>query len=296
MGTNLLYNVTSVAGLAVGQTITAADIPSGTIISNIGTVTVRPAGAATVATVGGVTTVTLPGTASTIGMAAGMAVSDYLSYPSCAGGTPAGLLNAGGYTIVPGSITATSFQITPALTAGATNDCITVSGGNTIALSQPTTGTGNSNEAVTVYNGLYRMIGALYAYTNPTSGAVNVIPFAQDNDTFYLASPALDVNEPRRSLHWSGRERRQTLRVVGTLRADRGDLQLGREHRRHSGGSFWSRARRYLKYGTDLQQKHVAGHAVWHVCLCAGLQHWKFRRRYGLSVPSLHRHQREDSA
>jgi hypothetical protein len=44
---------------------------------------------------------------------------------------------------------------------------------------------------VNVYAGLYRMVGALYTTTGSTPPLVS---FVQDNDTFYLATPAADIN------------------------------------------------------------------------------------------------------
>ena len=74
------------------------------------------------------------------------------------------------------------------------NDCITISGGNTITLSQDASGP-QQNGSVTVYNGLYRMIGALY-----TVGSGDVVAFAQDGDTFYLATPVVDIRTGASSL------------------------------------------------------------------------------------------------
>jgi hypothetical protein len=66
-----------------------------------------------------------------------------------------------------------------------------VSGGYTITLSANASATGSS-QLLTVNPGLYRMVGALN--TISSMGSPIIVPFTQNNDTFYLNTPAADVN------------------------------------------------------------------------------------------------------
>jgi hypothetical protein len=68
-------------------------------------------------------------------------------------------------------------------------DCFTYSGGNTITLSSNAITNSTTPFTITIYTGLYRMLGALYAPV----GSSDIVQFAQDGDTFLLNAPVYDV-------------------------------------------------------------------------------------------------------
>ncbi|HEX4080943.1 MAG TPA: hypothetical protein VHX61_18930, partial [Rhizomicrobium sp.] len=194
-GVAYLYNLSSAAGLAPGQNI--ADngyMSNGTTISTlptaVGTLTNQEP-ANLVVEESGTSVTLLSGTTATIGT--GMAVSDVFQFSGCTGTAQSKLaVNNGDWTVA--SVTSsTQFLIVPppgVPAVSATNDCITVSGGNAVALSTAATGTTTSGPAsFTIFGGLYRLIGALY-----TDSSANVVPFTQDGDTFYLDAPVADLD------------------------------------------------------------------------------------------------------
>jgi hypothetical protein len=76
------------------------------------------------------------------------------------------------------------------MTAAATGSPdITVSGNYTITLPGGYAGTTATGATLTVFHGLYRMVGALY-----TDHASDIVPFTQDGDTFYRRNPVADIN------------------------------------------------------------------------------------------------------
>ncbi|HEY5048568.1 MAG TPA: hypothetical protein VII49_11175, partial [Rhizomicrobium sp.] len=196
MGFPYIYNMASVAGLAVGQRVEMNSyISPATTIAAIGTLTSEAvATIATTCSMTCATTVTVP-SGSAANMAVGMEISDvFQSAANCTGGNLArGDLPANTYTISSAPAGGV-FSIMPAVgTSNATiyNDCIVVSSGYTVQLAAPASGTTTMGVAsFTVYTGIYRMAGALY--TNPSN--TNVVPFMQDGDTFTLQSPVADLN------------------------------------------------------------------------------------------------------
>lgn len=183
-GLYYLYNMSSVAGLAVGQTVPANTYLSApATIMALGTLTTQ----ATASIGPDGKTVTVP---STTNIAPGMAVSDVFQFSTCGMGHSArSQFPSQGETVasVPSS---TTFVLSTVLTGFIPNDCMVISGGNTAQISvNPATST---NVNFTVYTGLYRMIAALYTTSSPSPN-ITVVPFMQDSDTFYLASSAADI-------------------------------------------------------------------------------------------------------
>lgn len=184
-GLPYIYNLPSLAGLAPGQPVAGTDLSAGTTLAAGGTLTSQVIGQMSNPPQSNYTVVNLSsGTTANMGVA--MALSDAFNFSSC-GGQNQNALSAGGYTILQ-VVSTTQFNITPQVTnLPSGNDCVVVSSGYTLGLSSPPLDN-NPNAAFTAYNGVYRMIGALY-----TDASKNAVKFTQDGDTFYLASPVVDV-------------------------------------------------------------------------------------------------------
>jgi hypothetical protein len=60
-----------------------------------------------------------------------------------------------------------------------------------IVLSGATASSNNANTDITIYAGIYRLVGALY-----TDSSSNVVKFTQDGDTFYLSTSPKDIPSP----------------------------------------------------------------------------------------------------
>lgn len=191
--TNLLY-VPSVAGINVGDPVQPLSgvIPASTTVSSIGTTTLYAI--ATSVTPGTTSTIVSlpPGTISQLVL--GMTVSDnpnnQIANAACSH-NPNGLGYFGSSSVIT-AISTTYNQIT--ITGGSNSfasgdtDCFTISGGSAITLSNSTISTTTSPQNITFETGLYRMVGALNTGTGSTPP---VVPFTQNGDTFYLATPAL---------------------------------------------------------------------------------------------------------
>ena len=175
-------------GMAVGQRITASSggivVSPPTTISSLQSFNL-PAFSGTVHVLG--TTYYVTTLVSLTNVAVGMAV---VGQPPPSGGTgsipPGAIVSA----VNPTSLCTTPcFSFTPAaMTTPSTGAVMAwISGQYTVTLSQNAISTGTTN--ITVFAGLYRLVGALY-----TDSSSNIITFVQDNDTFYLAAPAVDIN------------------------------------------------------------------------------------------------------
>jgi len=177
-GVPWLYNLPSTAGILAGQTVSCSCITSGTLTAtSVGTVTSDVVGSNS----GGAATFNISsGSLANVGV--GMAVSD-MTAPAGGGCTPAGIISPG--ATISGT-SGTTITVSGTIRGSATNDCITISGGRAIGLSATPTATGGAT--ATVYNGLYRLVGALY-----TDAASDVVGFVQDGDTFYLSSSVTDI-------------------------------------------------------------------------------------------------------
>ncbi|HEX4158730.1 MAG TPA: right-handed parallel beta-helix repeat-containing protein [Rhizomicrobium sp.] len=176
----LLYNMGSIAGLAPGQLVQANSyIPANTTIVSVGTMTTQAAGSIA----SDLVTVTVPSTAN---LGPGMLVSDVYNFSGCS--------NAASKIPTKDSIasviTSTTFTLSVPVNAAATSDCIVVSSGNTVQLSNNTTGGYANGASFTIFNGVYALIAPLY--TDMTSSS-NVVGFAQDGNTFYLAQSVPDI-------------------------------------------------------------------------------------------------------
>ncbi|MGH6876979.1 MAG: hypothetical protein ACREHV_06315, partial [Rhizomicrobium sp.] len=197
-GLAYLYNLSSAAGLAPGQNIQDNSyMPGGTTISTaaaaVGTLTNQEP-ADIIIEESGTSVTLLSGTTATIGT--GMAISDAFQFSGCTGTAQNKLaLNSGNWTVA--SVTPPNqFMIVPppgVPAVSATNDCITVSGGNAVALSVAATGTTSGPTAFTIFGGVYRLMGVLYT-TGSTMPTGTVVPFTQDGDTFYLDAPVADLS------------------------------------------------------------------------------------------------------
>jgi hypothetical protein len=184
MGSPLLYNVKSVAGIVAGDEIKDDSyIPIGTVVASVGTVTVNQVGSIA----SDQHTITV---ADTSQIAYGMAISDAALFAGCS--ITAQPLIGDGTTIL--SVTSgTTFTITPnaSNTGTISGDCMTVSGGNVIQMSNnaaATTPTTGMLPSAKVFTGAYRLLGALY-----TDSSSNVIGFAEEGDTFYLKTSVTDI-------------------------------------------------------------------------------------------------------
>ncbi|HEY5047725.1 MAG TPA: hypothetical protein VII49_06900, partial [Rhizomicrobium sp.] len=194
-GFSYIYNMASVAGLAVGQRVEMNSyISPATTIAAVGTLTSEAV--ASIATgscpLACATTVTVP-VGSATNMAFGMEISDvFQSAANCTGTNSAQKYLAANTYTISSAPSGGVFSIAPALESNGTisGDCIVVSSGNTVQLAAPAASTAPAHSSFTVYTGLYRMAGALY--TNP--GNTNVVSFMQDGDTFTLQSPVADIN------------------------------------------------------------------------------------------------------
>lgn len=183
IGSPLLYNVKSVAGIVAGDEIKDDTyIPTGTSVLSIQTLTLTQ--------LGGIGsdkhTITVPDTSQ---MAYGMAISDGSLYPGCTGTAQSEIQDGTTITNVNSSTTIT---ISPDALAGSiSSDCMVVSGGNVIQMSNnATASTPNNNTppSAKVYTGIYRLLGALY-----TDSSSNVVGFIEDGDTFYLKTSVTDI-------------------------------------------------------------------------------------------------------
>jgi len=207
-GATTLYNVPTVAGVKVGDLIVGTGfLAAGTTVTGVGTVTtyqvVTPysAGVFTDCTVTGSAApyyyncFTTDGTTGTAGLFTGTEVSDNANNAtantSCS--STSGQSAIQNYAHIaklestgPSGVIKlnTSIQIT------LPTDCFTFSGGNTITISPAATSNAGTAQPITIYTGLYRMLGALYT----PSGSTSLVPFIQNGDTFSLTTPVTDIN------------------------------------------------------------------------------------------------------
>ena len=173
-GSTTIYNVGSILGMAVGNPISGTGIPANSTIASFTTST-APFSGATWSTSSNQINFT------PTNVYVGMEISDVPNSCIPSGDTVTGVYSSY-VTIGPNNTTCAS-----------SGSNIAVSGGNEIIFSNPT-GTGASSSgqvSFTAYTGLYRLLGAVYstAGTNPI-----LIPFSQDNDTFYLKSSVVDID------------------------------------------------------------------------------------------------------
>jgi hypothetical protein len=178
---SMLYNVASVTGIQPGDEVAQSTyISSGTHVSSVGTLTINSTG----------TFVSCSATCMTVPagdysqMRNGMLISDGGAYSPGCSATALGLIGKNTTITLLGSNT---IQLSTTFSTSSTADCITVSGGNVIFLDTPVIADA-TNQQVFVYTGIYRMVGALY-----TDGSYNLVKFAQDGDTFYLAATVEDI-------------------------------------------------------------------------------------------------------
>lgn len=182
-GVPYLYNLPTAAGVLLGQPVQCSCITSGTAtVTSAGTVTTY----ATAPVNPGATTIAFSGSLPA-DIAPSMAISDSGNGSNTAC-MPGALIQSGTVITTINSMTNT-IGISPGTGSGTAvpNDCLTVSGGYAVGLSTAPSSTGTAT--ATIYNGLYRLVGALY--TDATS---DVVEFAQDGDTFYLDQSKPDIN------------------------------------------------------------------------------------------------------
>ncbi len=193
-GSITLYNVPSVAGVKPNDLIVSSGfIPTGTTVTAVGTQTMYFEGSTDTANPSCSTSPYNCIDIDTTNLQSGMAISDNPNNSTAT--TSCTVAGQGAYqnptTIDSIVVRGTSgvAKLSSTVTGILTNDCITVSGGNTITLSAATTSNAHTPASVTIYTGLYRMLGSLY-----TDASSNVVKFTQDGDTFYLKTPVNDVN------------------------------------------------------------------------------------------------------
>lgn len=77
-------------------------------------------------------------------------------------------------------------MLSAAITGGGGTITVSVGGNYTITMSANATGSATS-DPLTIYHGLYRLVGALRTDSTP-----NIVAFHQNGDTFYLDKPVND--------------------------------------------------------------------------------------------------------
>lgn len=188
-GVPYLYNISSLSSAAAvepGQTVQCSCISSGSAtVTSSGSVTTYVTNAVN----GSSSTITFSGGLPT-NIGPSMTISDAGNGSNSATCTAGKLIKGGTIisSITPATNTINLSQVTNSGST-VTNDCLTIAGGYAIGLSSAPSSTGTAT--ATIYNGLYRLVGALYTTTNSTP---TFVTFTQDNDTFYLSTPAVDIN------------------------------------------------------------------------------------------------------
>jgi hypothetical protein len=178
-GSSFLYNMGSVAGLAPGQLVQGNSyVPADTTITTVGTLTTQATGSVASDDV----TVTVPSTAN---IGPGMAVSDVFNFSGCSGAASSVIpaKDTVAYVINP-----TVFTLAVPASGPISSGCIVVSSGNTVQLSNSTTGGYANGASFSIYNGVYAMVAPLY-----TNAASDVVGFTQDSNTFYLTKSVPDI-------------------------------------------------------------------------------------------------------
>ena len=173
------YEANTLAGVLPGDlvTFTIGGTNYSTTVSSTGTLTIPPTGSTINATLtNGSSTITC--LSCTGGMGNNMAISAGTDLPK--GDTIANVAGLSSLTVTnAASFSGTSPKIEPIIVSG--EQVITLAG-----VAPPATPT---KVTLTVYTGLYRMVGALY-----TDGSSKVVQFTQDGDTFYLNKSVEDIS------------------------------------------------------------------------------------------------------
>lgn len=190
-GSTTLYNVLSVTGVQVNDEVVGGNIQSGTYVTGVGTFTLNSKGTFQCPLHCDWLTLSASDHAQ---MQLNMVITDSVAYsPNCSGAIANGAISSNSIdtiiNLAPTGAPPGTVQLSTPAASVTTPDCITVSGGNTITLSSGATSTGQ-NLPVTVYTGVYRLVGALY--TTDSSG--DVVKFVQEGNTFYLSAAVTDIN------------------------------------------------------------------------------------------------------
>lgn len=190
-GSNTVYNVnpsssgnaSPINGIAVGDAVWGAAIPTGTTIAGFSADT-EPSTQPTVSSTSG-TTVTLscaPATCSSLTIYEGMAIQDF-----------AKCLKSGTY-ITDTSLLSSMNEIgVSAICSGgmSSGDQLGISGAQQVVLSANTTAQ-HSSANITVATAYYRLVGAVYTDGNMPPDVVN---FEQVGDTYNLITPIHDIHK-----------------------------------------------------------------------------------------------------